>query len=497
MTLLQKIASNTLSQVFSKFGTAVISIFLLGILTKYLPLEMFGMYNKVYNYLGIFAFLADLGLYTITIREITHHKNNAGKIVGNVLTLRVLLGIIICILALVWAYFLPGYNSSLAIISIAIVWIFTVISLVNSSILALMQSYMKIEFSFFSVIAGKLLNIALVCYVVFFLYPLDTVTSFSVPLISIFVAGLLGITLTTAMNYVYAHRNILPVTFAYDRDYISHLFRISLPYGIALFLGVVYFKVDVVLLSILEPASLGNISIALYALPMKIVEVLMVLWGFYLNSLLPSLTQAFQKKDTLTVQKLVLVSFRILLSFGVCIFVFGTLFAQQIIRIIANENYLQSQTHMYTSIDVFSIVLAVLLFHFLSLIFVYVLIAVKKQSQLLYINLVVTLCNIVGNILLIPYFSFLGAGIVTVVSQILLMILGYISVRRIVKIPVDISFIVYVCSLGALLFHVGTTMISWYPLGSIGEVFVYGTILTALYTAGVYAYMKKSFTVSG
>jgi O-antigen/teichoic acid export membrane protein len=58
--LYKKIASNTIAQVISKAITAFISIFLIGILTKYLPIEMYGNYNKVYGYLGIFAFLADL-----------------------------------------------------------------------------------------------------------------------------------------------------------------------------------------------------------------------------------------------------------------------------------------------------------------------------------------------------------------------------------------------------------------------------------------------------
>lgn len=52
----------------------------------------------------------------------------------------------------------------------------------------------------------------------------------------------------------------------------------------------VYFKVDVILLSILEPAHIHDTSIALYSLPMKIVEVGMVFGTIYLNSLLPILS---------------------------------------------------------------------------------------------------------------------------------------------------------------------------------------------------------------
>ncbi|MDR0772651.1 MAG: hypothetical protein LBF15_06815 [Candidatus Peribacteria bacterium] len=50
------------------------------------------------------------------------------------------------------AFFLPGYNSSLAIISIIIASIFTILQLINSSILSLMQANMKIEFSAVSLI---------------------------------------------------------------------------------------------------------------------------------------------------------------------------------------------------------------------------------------------------------------------------------------------------------------------------------------------------------
>ena len=58
--MLKKIALNTLSQILSKGITSIISLFLISVLTKYLPIEMYGQYNKVYNYLAIFAFLADL-----------------------------------------------------------------------------------------------------------------------------------------------------------------------------------------------------------------------------------------------------------------------------------------------------------------------------------------------------------------------------------------------------------------------------------------------------
>jgi hypothetical protein len=88
----------------------------------------------------------------MTIREITEKKPQTQSIIGNVLSLRFILGTIILIFSLVLAFFLPGYNSFLALSGIAIVSLFTLVSLLNSAILALMQSYMKIEFSLFSTV---------------------------------------------------------------------------------------------------------------------------------------------------------------------------------------------------------------------------------------------------------------------------------------------------------------------------------------------------------
>lgn len=87
----KKVYSNTLAQIAGKVATALISIFLIKILTNYLDVAGYGLYSKIYNYLSIFSVIADLGLYTITVREISAHKNDHLKvqnIVGNILTLR-------------------------------------------------------------------------------------------------------------------------------------------------------------------------------------------------------------------------------------------------------------------------------------------------------------------------------------------------------------------------------------------------------------------------
>ncbi|MCP4523231.1 MAG: oligosaccharide flippase family protein [Candidatus Gracilibacteria bacterium] len=489
--MLKKIASNTISQILSKVGTAIISIYLISVLTNYLTIDLYGLYLKIYNYIGIFVFLADLGLYTIAIREISANPEDTKKIVGNVMSLRLILGIIIFLLAIGIAFFLPGYDSTLALWSITIVSIFTIFQLLNSSVLTLMQAKMKIEFSLFSAIVGKMVNLGVVVSIAYFFFQKGSENfDYFEPFLWIIGASVLSIGVNTAMNYWYA-RKLENFGFSFDWMYIKHLIKISLPYGIALFLSVVYFKIDIILLSLLD--GQGDRSIAFYSLPMKIVEVIMVLGGFYLNSILPSLTQMYKKKDLSSMEKILSTSLRILITGGTMIFVMGVLFRDHLIKIIANEDYL-STASTYNSSDAFLVVFAVVLFHFISLVFIYTLIATNEQSKLLRINIIVTIINIIGNIVLIPHYSFIGAGVTTIISQILLMILGYYFSKNIVKVDIVWIEIIKDILVGTVLYVIFSHVLENYHLGLHIDLFVYGLILGFIYVLYfLWKYLPKTY----
>lgn len=92
----KSVYSNTIAQIAGKVATAFISIFLIKILTNYLDVEGYGLYAKIYNYLSIFSVIADLGLYTLSVREMSKNLGDRDKvahIAGTLLTLRTLLGI--------------------------------------------------------------------------------------------------------------------------------------------------------------------------------------------------------------------------------------------------------------------------------------------------------------------------------------------------------------------------------------------------------------------
>jgi len=473
----------------AKVWTAIISIFMLSILTNYLTIELFGMYSKIYNYLWIFSFFADLGLYTIAIREITKNEKDTRKIVWNIMSLRLLLWLTIIILSLAIAYFIPWYNSDLSMISIFIVSIFTIFWLLNSSILSLMQSKMKMEFSMFSTIFGKLINLFLIVLITYIFFNKDIITNYNTSFIFIMLSGLVWVIITTFLNFYYANK-LCKISFLFDKKYIKYIFKASLPYGIALFLSVIYFKIDIILLSILEPTKQADISIALYSLPMKIVEVLMIIWGFYLNSILPTMTNLFENKDTSKLNTLLSTSFKVLFMASTIIFTIWVLFRENIIEIIANKEYLDPNL-IYSSADWFLVVLSVIIFYFISLIYIYIFIVSKNQGKLLKINIIITIFNIIWNIVMIPYFSFIWAWIVTIISQILLMILAYRWSNKIISFKIPYNFILQTIIISIIIYIVWFYLKNFYSLWLYLDVLIYGWILSSIYILFLYKKLTK------
>lgn len=90
----------------------------------------------------------------------------------------------------------------------------------------------------------------------------------------------------------YARRHF-SVGLSRDIVLMKALFIKTLPFGLALFLNAIFFKVDILLLTLLLPEQSAHIAVALYSVPMKIIEVAMMLAALFLNSLLPTLTGAF------------------------------------------------------------------------------------------------------------------------------------------------------------------------------------------------------------
>lgn len=201
---------------------------------------------------------------------------------------------------------------------------------------------------------------------------------------------------------------------------------------------------------------------------MKIVEVGMMFGTLFLNSMLPLFTEAIKKMDTEALFGYVAKAYKILLIFGVGIACFLFMNDANVISFIATREYIEHTKYLYTSLDAMQIVVFIFLFYFLSSLFTYLLIAHDEQKKLLKINFIITVANLVGNLVLIPIYSFVGSAWVTLVCQILLLIQTYRATRHLVHFNFLPSFTFGVLSFAAIAsgvnyyllqtLHIGTLM---------------------------------------
>jgi O-antigen/teichoic acid export membrane protein len=460
--MLKKIVSSTISQVFSKVITAIITIFLLSLITNYLSVELFGVYNKIFNYIFIFAFLVDLWLYAITIKEISANKNKSEYIFWNILTLRLFSGIFVIFFSILIAYFLPWYNDSLVLLGVFIASIFTFFSLINSNLLALMQAHMKMEFSVVSVVFNKLFVLLSTFLLIKYFFPFESLTSFNIPFLFIILSVSIWMFINMILNYLYS-KTIIKIWLKFDYKYIKEIFFKSLPYWIALFLSVVYTKIDIVLISLIEKGLIADRSIALYSLPLKIMDVFMIIASFFMNSLLPSLSQNYKNNKLDKIEMIINNAFKVMWSAWIIIISLWLILKNNIVELIANSNYLQrTDLNIFTSADAFSVIFFMILFFYIWIIFSYLLIATDNQKKLLKISIILTIINIIWNILLIPHYSFIWAWLVTVLTQVVFLVLVYTQAKKIINFKIPYIFMLYVLFLWLIIYLILSFLVNNY-----------------------------------
>jgi len=90
MSLISKIAKNTLYQAFSKFFGAIIGLLTVGLMTRYLGQTGYGYYTTIIAFLQFFGVLADFGLQMTTTKILSEPNSDNSQIFGNIFTLRII-----------------------------------------------------------------------------------------------------------------------------------------------------------------------------------------------------------------------------------------------------------------------------------------------------------------------------------------------------------------------------------------------------------------------
>lgn len=417
----RKVLGNTIVQVFGKVITAGISIVIIKLITNYLGLAGYGEYTTVYELLAFFGIVADFGIFQIAVREMSRYPEKKTKIFGNILSLRMLLTLVSMLMATGVVFLIPQYADTLIPLGVAIASVTTFTTIISGTLASVLQTDLRMGRFVIATILGKFVSLGYMLWVIFYGFTGDLTAGFH----QLLVAGIAGNGLMLLITYLFT-RKIVPISFRFEWQFWREVLAKALPYGTAIILATIYFRIDVILLSLLR----GSEEVGIYGVAMRILENLQMLPVFFMNSALPAITRLLT--DNLPKLRLLIqYSFDFLLMIALPIVAGGFVLAYPLTAVIASPEFLSDVAQSFYGSDIaLQILLFAMLLAFLSNLFGYTLLAGNQQIKLLYLNGAAVIFNLVSNLFVIPVWGFRGAAVTSVLSEIIVCISAFYLVRQ-------------------------------------------------------------------
>ncbi len=433
MSTANKILGNTVIQVGGRAIMALTSIVILKVVSHFLSVEGYGQYTAVYEFLSFFGIAADFGLFTIGVREMSKGARSKDFVAGNIFGMRISTAALAMTLAVLTVFLLPKYQGTYIPSGVSIASLAVFFAILQGTASSVLQVELKMQFATVGLVVGKLISLFWMLAVIFYFYAgVPSQESFN----QLMVAGLVGNFFAFVYTFYFAGR-FAKLRPRFDWSYWKEIFRGAFPYGIALVFNTIYFKIDSLMILFMKgPQELGY-----YGPAMRMLEILNVIPVFFMNSVLPVLSKALSETGAeakAKVDRILQLSMTFLFMASVPMAIGLYLLAYPIIFIITQPEFLtQLDKGIYGSDIALQILSLAMCISFNSSLYNYSLVAIGKQSKLLWVNILAALFNVGFNFYAIPLWGFRGAAWTTVATEILiLMVLGFLA-RRHLQYKVD------------------------------------------------------------
>jgi O-antigen/teichoic acid export membrane protein len=419
----RKIATSTLWQLGSQGITMFLGFLGIKFVTTALSQSLVGNYQTVYAFLQIFGILADFGLYAIAVREYSQSKNQA-ETLGSLFLLRGCITIISLAAAVLLAWVIPSFQGTPLPLGITIAIFVPFFVLLSGMLRTVFQVSYKMHYVLIAEVIGKAIPIAIIGFIVFY----GARESESLALYHFFLAlGGLGSFIIFLLSFYFVRR-LLPVRPTFSNPEFWRLAKLATPFGLAFLATTIYRQSDVTLIALLRPEDY-DIQNAYYGVVLRLAEIGFLLPTFILNSALPMLSTGEKEgRDMSRFLGNILLG---LLALGSIVSLFSYFWARPLMLLLTRESYLSTAltAGSDTALELLSFSM------FLSMIITfcfYLLLSKHIWRPLLITTAVAAVFSVSLNLFMIPQFGFVGAGITSIATHLLLAIsLVVISLKRI------------------------------------------------------------------
>lgn len=396
----KKIAYNTVIQIAGKFFGFIISAFSIVILSEHLGTVGMGYYTTVTAFVGFFLILAELGFNTVMVREIAQNWHERVRLTGEFFGLRILFSLIVLGLSVPIALLVPQYRGLVAT-GVGIVAMTQFFLLTNQIFVNILQLNLRMDKAVIGETVNRLVTLGL--YVVASWYTQDIQSFFYAVLWITSFAAVVNL----VVSYIFAARcwPIRPiVSFSRWRE----LMVLIWPMTVFSFLGVIHFKADTIILSLIKtPYEVG-----IYGYAYKIIEIMFTIPLMFLGVVFPRLS-TLVVSDEPGFRDLAQKTFEVLLL-GTIPFIAGIYVLAPYLTVLLSRQSLEDGLLAGNALQILSIALFA---WFFGALYQHMLLATKHYSGLIRNVALVAVANIVLNIVFIPIYGYIAAAVITVITE--------------------------------------------------------------------------------
>ncbi len=402
----RQFAKNTIVLFISQIVTYLMGFFITMYTARYLGTEGFGILNTALSITAIIVVFTDLGISSLTVREVARNKDLIEKFLPNTFIIKIILSVMTFGMVILIANIL-GYPELVKTV-IYIITISTLINAIGGIFSVYFQAYEKMEY----LSVNSILNSSIMLIGTYFgiYYNLDL----------LFFAYLYVIANIISFIYiiiVYFTNFCLP-KFDIDFNFWKITIKEAIFFGLSSIFVSLYFYIDSVMLSVM----VGSGAVGIYNAAYKLIFVLMFIPNVVIIALFPIMSRHFDSAKNLLkleYEKL----FKYLFAIAIFILLDGIIFADNIIQLIYGANFIESVLVLQLLIIVVPII-------FITSLFGNLLGAINKQRFVTIVAGANIILNIILNLILIPKLSYVGSSIATVLTELLGFILMFMYISK-------------------------------------------------------------------
>ncbi len=411
MGVARKVAKNTILYFIFRMIARVLNLLTMIIIARILLPDLFGQYSLALIFIAFFLFLNDFGVQTVVTRKLSVDEKNAKELLGNTLSLKIILSVFSIIACIIFANLLGYTGNQLFLIYVFALTLFT--GGVSSVFTIIFQTRLKMGYPTLAEAIQAAVALGLV--IILSLQGLEP-DKLLIPFVLIMVASN---ALALILNWLFSLREIKIIP-KINFPMWKNLLLTGLPFAFSAFFVAFYTRIDIIMLSKMSTEA----SIGLYTAAFRLTEPFFLIPAALLISLFPLMSRYYKqnKRALITTHDR---GFKYLSILFVPFAVGITILAARILFIIYQQDYATPETTFALAILAWAA-----LVNFLNFLSINLMNSIRKEVTALKVITGGIIVNVALNFLLIPIMGFGGAAITTLASELLLFVLFYYIIHK-------------------------------------------------------------------